>query len=187
MDAKMNKKMLGLLQSRIGRTAVGPSTARGIGPAGTIGSARQFLQTFDLRALKVGTASAYRRRLDAATDALVAALPAGGNHWGSARKFFNIFVRDCSYDRFLCEAHRLDRMEPWMEIPLDSHVAKGLRAVAASYCADPPRWTTVIGLTPDVSDQWQAVARSFAEQEGIHRVHLDVIFWNGAHMQKPSV
>jgi hypothetical protein len=180
----MNKKMLRLLQVRVGRTAVGPSTARGMGPAGTISAAREFLQEFDLSAVKAKKPSAYRRFLDSATDDLIAALPAGGRHWGSARKFLNIFIRNCAYNRFLCEQYGLDKVEPWMEVPLDSHVAKGLRIAAASDKADLPRWTTVIALNPDVSDKWQVAAQSVAETEGIHRVHLDVMFWNGVHMQK---
>ncbi|MEF3062898.1 hypothetical protein V4C85_24025 [Ralstonia solanacearum] len=180
----MNEKMLSLLQTRVGRTAVGASTARGMGPAGTIEAARKFLQTFDLASAKANTSSAYRRCLDAATDDLVAALPAEARHWGSARKFFNIFMRNCAYNRFLCEAYRLDTIEPWMEVPLDSHVAKGLKIEAARCGAVVPRWSTVIGLSPEVSDHWQAVAQSVAERQGIHRVHLDVVFWNGVQMQK---
>lgn len=180
----MNKKMLCLLQARIGRTAVGASTARGMGPSGTIGAARQFLQTFDLKAVKANTSTAYRRCLDAATDDLVAALPVDSRHWGSARKFFNIFIRNCAYNRFLCEAYRLDKVEQWMEVPLDSHVAKGLKIAVAHDGAEVPRWSTVIGLSPEDSDRWQAIAQSVAAREGIHRVHLDVVFWNGIHMQK---
>ncbi len=180
----MDKKMLSLLQTRVGRTAVGASTARSMGPVGTIGAARQFLQTFDLRAVKANTSSAYRRCLDAATDDLIAALPADGRHWGSARKFFNIFIRNCAYNRFLCEAYRLDKVEPWMEVPLDSHVAKGLKIAAADYGAAAPRWSTVIGLKPEVSDRWQTIAQSVAERNGIYRVHLDVVYWNGAHLRK---
>ncbi len=182
----MNRKMLGHLQVRVGRTSVGPSTARSMGPPGTVEAARQFLQTFDIRAVKANTSSVYRRRLDAATDDLVAALPMDGRHWGSARKFFNIFIRNCAYNRFLCEAYRLDIIEPWMEVPLDSHVAKGLKIAAARAGVSAPRWHTVIGLDPVVNDRWQALAQSVAVTEGIYRVHLDVLYWNSTHMQKQT-
>lgn len=181
----MNKNMLRLLQERLGRTAIGASTARGMGPVGTIQAARSFLQACDLRSIKANTPQAYRRRLDELTDALIERLPVDAQHWGSARKFVNIFLRNCAYNRFMCEAYRLDRVEAWMEVPLDSHVAAGLKhdALEANLDLTLPRWKTVIGLTPELSDSWQTVAHAIAQRGGIHRVHLDVRYWNGAHLK----
>lgn len=72
-----------------------------------------------------------------------------------------------------------------MEVPLDSHVAAGLKqdALAAKLDQIPPRWKTVIGLTPELSDRWQSLAQAIAEKGRIHRVHLDVRYWNGAHLK----
>jgi hypothetical protein len=179
----MDEKMLNLLQQRLGRTAIGASTARGMGPKGTISIARAFLQEFDLRRVRVRSLSAYRRNLDTTTDELLAALPPGGRHWGSARKFVNIFIRNCAYNRFMCEAYGLEQVEQWMEVPLDSHVAKGLIAEISD--VELPRWTTVIGLTPEVSDRWQQAAQLIADREGFCRVHLDIRYWNGAHLNLP--
>lgn len=177
--------MLRLLQERLGKSAIGASTARGMGPVGTIQAARSFLQTCDLRSIKANTPQAYRRRLDDLTEALIARLPVDAKHWGSARKFINIFLRNCAYNRFMCEAYCLDRVEAWMEVPLDSHVAVGLKhdALEANLALALPRWKTVIGLTPELSDNWQSVAQAIAERGRIHRVHLDVRYWNGAQLK----
>lgn len=48
VSIRMNKAYLELLQKRIGSTSVGASTARGMGPPGTIQAARRFLQGLDL-------------------------------------------------------------------------------------------------------------------------------------------
>jgi hypothetical protein len=109
-----------------------------------------------------------------------------GRHWGSARKFLNIFIRNCAYNRFLCEAYQLDQVEQWMEVPLDSHVASGL-IDAMPKGVSLPRWRTVIGLNPEISDIWQAAAQAVADKEGCYRVHLDVLFWNGEHLHRPRV
>ncbi len=178
----MNRQLTFMMQRRLGRTAVGPSTARGMGPQGTISAARGFLQELDLRRFNVTTAAAYRRRLDEVTLELQARLPGTAQHWGAARKFLNIFLRNCSYDRFISEAYDLSRLEAWMEVPLDSHVAKGIKS---DLQADDtvPRWSTVIRLSPSESDIWQAAARKIASQEGIAPVHLDVRYWNGDHLK----
>lgn len=44
LEIAMNKNYLQLLQKRVGGTSVGASTARGMGPAGTIQAARKYLQ-----------------------------------------------------------------------------------------------------------------------------------------------
>ncbi|WP_374626432.1 hypothetical protein [Pandoraea sp.] len=176
--------MLKLLQDRLGRTAIGPSTARGMGPPGTIKAARSFLQTYDLRSVKANTPKTFRKKLDDMTYDLIANLPAEARHWGSARKFVNIFLRNCAYNRFMYDAYGLGRIEAWMEVPLDSHVTAGLKldGLAAKLDLIPPRWKTVIGLTPELSDRWQTLAQAVAERSRIHRVHLDVRYWNGAHI-----
>ncbi|HEY9707785.1 MAG TPA: hypothetical protein V6D48_06230, partial [Oculatellaceae cyanobacterium] len=122
----MNDEYIALLQRRIASTSVGPSTARGMGPRGTIKAARQFLADLDLRRLRKRSQSSFAAVLDSMTDELIAALPRKSQHWGSARKFLNIFLRGVIYNRYLCDHYSLYRLEPWLEIPLDSHVAKGL-------------------------------------------------------------
>ena len=171
----MNERYIALLQRRIGTTSVGPSTARGMGPPGTIQAARAYLQTLDLRAFQVRSERTFVRELDRATEELRRSLPARARNWGSARKFLNIFLRGCFYNRYLCRQYTLQTLEPWLELPLDSHTAKGLRNKAAR--RELPRWKSVISLTAEHSAALQAFAASVGKSEGVSRVHLDLLFW----------
>ena len=47
-------------------------------------------------------------------------------HWGAARKAVNLFLRDALCNRYLAEEFNLKKAEAWMEIPLDSAVARGI-------------------------------------------------------------
>lgn len=47
--------------------------------------------------------------------------------WGVARKSLNLFLRCCLYNHYLRSKHHLERIEPLLEVPLDSVVGKGLR------------------------------------------------------------
>ena len=171
----MNDEYIALLQRRIAGTSIGPSTARGMGPGGTIKAARQFLADLDLRRLRKLRQSSFPALLDSMTNELIAALPRKSQHWGSARKFLNIFLRGVIYNRYLCERYRLYSLEPWLEIPLDSHVARGLRREPGSEKL--PRWRTVIGLSPDENKIFQEFAREVAKSKHTYRVHLDLLYW----------
>ncbi len=164
-----------LMQKRLGSTSIGASTARGMGPKGTIQKSREYLQSLDLRRFNLGTSEAFEAELERATLELMKAMPKEGRHWGSARKFLNIFLRHCLYNQYLCKTFQLKKIERWLEVPLDSHVAKRLRAEDGGKSL--PRWQTVIGLHPHTSVQYQAFAKKVAKAEGVSRVHLDVKYW----------
>lgn len=170
-----NDQFLTLLQKKIAGASVGPSTARGMGPKGTIAAARKFLSGIDLSTFSKPTKEGFDRRLDSATGSFLRALPKGGNHWGSCRKFLNIFLRDVVYNRHLASQYKLTKIEPWLELPLDSHVANGLRGESDG--ADLPRWKTVIGLTPTDNRVYQDFALQVAKTEGTNRIHLDLRYF----------
>ena len=171
----MNAQYRQYLQRRLGSASVGPSTARGMGPKGTIQAARAYLQNVELRRFCVHSERAFQRRLNETTEELRRRLPNGARYWGSSRKFLNIFLRDCFYNRYICEHYKLHALEPWLEVPLDSHVAKGMGKCPAG--GDVPRWRTVVGLTPEQNAVFQACASRLAASEGVCRVHLDLKFW----------
>jgi len=148
-----------------------------MGPKGTIAAARLYLDGYDLNRIKVRTEKTFQSKLEEATDELKKSLPNEARHWGSARKFFNIFLRDALYNRYTCEKYGLFGLEPWLEVPLDSHVAKGLLFEPEG--KNLPGWKTVIGLTQDVSLAYQLVARDVATREKTERVHLDLLYWRG--------
>lgn len=173
----MNERYLQLLQKRIGSTTVGPSTARGMGPPGTIQAARKFLQGVDIARFVKPSEAAFQAELDAVTLELKKALPKEARNWGSARKFLNIFLRTCAYNKYLCEQFQLQTIEPWLEVPLDSHVAKGLNSEDIPAVPPLPRWTTVIGLEKRDNRKYQEFASVVAERDGAHRADLDLKYW----------
>lgn len=164
-----------LLQKRIASTAVGASTARGMGPKGTIQSARRFLANVDLARFSVDSEKLFSEKLDRVTAGLRRSLPRGARHWGAARKFLNIFLRGVVYNRHLYQRYKLSGIEPWLELPLDSHVAKGLRAEPNGRRI--PRWNSVIRLDRPTSRIYQAFAAEVAREYGLFRVHLDLYYW----------
>lgn len=90
-----------------------------------------------------------------------------------ARKCLNLFLRDALYNSYLRTAHRLQRFEGVMEIPLDSYAGKALNKTDSSL----PRWPGVINLTEAVSAKFQSVALRVASDESTCRVHLDMDYW----------
>lgn len=174
----MNGEFLEKMQNRIASTAVGPSTARGMRPKGTIKSAREFLRSISLATIAhTKIENQFRVVLVETTEAFIKAMPSGGGHWGSCRKFLNIFLRGATYNHFLRQHYRLENIELWLEVPLDSHVATGLREDAEKIGEDCPTWKTVKGLDPKTSDQFQNVATAIARTLGVARIHLDLRYW----------
>lgn len=172
--------LMELMLARAAKGSVGPSTARGMGPPGTIAAAKNFLMNFNLQKIKTGSEKSFRSSLDKSTALLQYSLPKGARYWGSSRKFLNIYLRNCLYNRYICEEYGLKQLESWLEVPLDSHVGKGL--LLEKHGANLPRWKTVIGLTGEVSRQYQDVAQVVAKENGVARVHLDLLYWRGAHI-----
>src|SRR5262249_52739522 len=153
------------------RGAVGATTVRGRGNAGVVRAARAFLRTVDLNEFGTRRAATFASALDGATDELRASLPKTARHWGIARKVINLFIRDCLYNKYLNEAHALDRAEFLLELPLDSYTGKALVKIAPADTL--PRWPGVKHLRPHVSAAFQLVAAHEAQRREIARVHLD--------------
>ena len=166
-----------MIQSRAARIAVGPSTLRGRGNAGSVEAARNFLRRLDLSSFGINDADTFTSELNRATEMLRTALPQGAQHWGIARKALNIFLRDCFYTSYLMSAFRLDLAESFLELPLDSITAKQLCDAADGKLL---RWPGVKHLTMPLSEQFQRVAADEARKLQIARVHLDAFWWSVA-------
>ena len=173
--ANMNPQLIKALHRRLAITSIGVSTARGMGPSGTIAIAREFLMDLSLAAFACSDATKFHRKLDRITASYVDYLPSGAQHWGAARKFLNIFLCGVVYNKYLSDKYDLDHIVPWLEVPLDSHVAKGLRCEPGGITL--PRWKTVIGLDDRTSAIYQEFASVTAERIGCERVHLDLLYW----------
>lgn len=163
------------LQVRAAMLSIGRSTLRSQGAAGMVSEARRFLRKVDLKVFSVGTCEQFMGELDNQTTLLADQFPDGGRgNWGAARKSLNIFLRDVIYCRPLCDYYRLEALEPWLEVPLDSNVHKGLVADSAN---DVVCWPGVKALTAAVSSQLQSTASDVARSLSVARVHLDVRYW----------
>jgi hypothetical protein len=181
----MNRELIIWMQNRAANGSVGASTIRGMAPKGTADLIRRYLRGLDLRAFHVRRESAYARQLNAATDGLMKALPDDAKHWGMARKCVNIFMRNCLYNRYLCSHYKLEPLEQWLEIPLDSHVGKGLIKHVAEDL--PPKWSKVITLTPEINRQYQEAALDLAKRMRVSRIHLDDWLYRGDHVTQAEV
>jgi hypothetical protein len=169
------KDFLAAIQARTARVAIGASTARGRGNKGAAKAARSFLCGLKLAPFAVRSRAAFAAQLDRATAQLLSALPRKAQRWGLARKFLNIFLRDCFYTTYLARAYHLDRAEQLFELPLDSITAKELRKAAGREHL--PRWPGVRKVTKDVSARYQVIALEEAKKEKIARLHLDAKYW----------
>ncbi|MDW8326723.1 MAG: hypothetical protein RMK99_09165 [Anaerolineales bacterium] len=171
----MNKKLINALRRREASTSVGPSTVRKMGPKGTVPAAREYLANLNLKHFATKTEQEFQTVLDRATYRFLRFLPEEARHWGVARKLLNIFLRGAVYNRFLCKHYGLHRIEQWLELPLDSHVAKGLRREKGGEKLS--KWTKVISLDKDMNRQYQEFAAQVAKRKKTYRVHLDVLYW----------
>jgi hypothetical protein len=148
-------------------------------------AARLFLKELNLDSFRTGNEQQFRSRLNTATKHLKDRLPRKARNWGAARKAINIFLRDALYNHYLRSRYRLDRLEGWLEVPLDRNVAMGL-------CAEPegvklPRWKSIKSLTEkreEISLQYQAVANKVARRKRTQRVHLDLYYFRRKQAHK---
>jgi hypothetical protein len=168
--------LLKAFQSRAARMAVGASTVRGQRVSGIVEAARAHLRDLPLEEFSVTQRTAFDGELDARTQQLKAALPAGARRWGLARKVLNIFLRDCVYSVHLRDAHGLGGIEDFLELPLDRVTADAL--CLACRHKSLPEWKGVRYLDRRTSRVYQDAAQDVASAYGVARVHLDAIWWS---------
>lgn len=163
-------------QKSLGERAIGASTLRSQGASGVIRRARNYLKRMDLKPLKrVRNQKQFRKYLEERTRRLANSFPDGAKgNWGAARKAINIFLRDCSYNRHVSKAFILSKVNKWLEVPLDSHVAEGLAGNSSSPIK---KWKSIKSLNLVTSDYYQELALRIAKDKGIARVDLDLIYW----------
>jgi hypothetical protein len=170
----INKEMdfLKTMQQFVATTAIGTSALRNQGK-GSHDAVRKVLSDFDLSSLKNMGKDEYTEWVDTKTDSVLCCWKGKSQPWGAARKSVNLFMRDALYNQYLNSEYIISGIEQWMEIALDSKVSMGLRNRFKSL----PRWPGLRHLKHDVSDQYQECAQKLADENGIHRVHLDIWLW----------
>ena len=172
---KMNKTdFLDTMRQRAAVVAVGPSALRGQGK-GVLRATQNVLKTINLATIYRDSEVDFNSWLDEQTDLVLAALRLKKKPWGAARKAVNLFLRDVLYNRYLCQEYGIHEIEPWLEIPLDSAVAKGLKRKAGH--GKLPSWPGLKNLSKDVSDNFQEFAKTWAIEAELSRVHLDIYLW----------
>jgi len=170
----MKRPAIKQVQKRVVYISIGASTLRGQEP-GTVKTAREYLMELDLTKLKDLSGGEFTRWLDERTKELMGELE--GHSWGVARKAINVFLENAFYNKFLSEQYNLDRLEAEYELPLDSNVAKGLKAGKPSHVAL-PNWDSIKRLNATDSKSFQNCANNIAQQKQISRIYLDLYYWN---------
>lgn len=178
---RMNNYFIEHLKRRLANTSIGPSTLRGMAPKGTIDAVRAYLISLDLRVFQINNEKEFIHLLNNQTLKLKNSLPLNARYGGLSRKSLNIFLRGINYNRFLCKEYNLLHLEPWLEIPLDSHVAKGLKNEPEG--TDLPKWKGVKHLDKQDSEKYQDIAKKVANRLKTFRVHLDLLYWRGEHLK----
>lgn len=173
---KEDKEHIRLIQKRVANIAIGASSLRGQGPAGTIQKARAFMVNLNLRTFKGITDRQFKQRLDKYTKELMGQFPRGAKrNWGGARKAMNLFLEAAFYDRFLARAYKLQNLKQYLELPLDRYVVRELKTRAGK--GNLPGWVGIKNLTPGDSKEFQRYAKKVAREKGIPRVYLDLYYW----------
>jgi hypothetical protein len=159
--------------------SINQSAARNMGE-NTVKEAQDLLRNLDLRSFVSDCEEAFRKRLDEVTVEFSGKL--SNKSWGATRKFLNIFLRAAVYNRHLCDYYDLAMVEPFLEVPLDSQVAKALRNAGntAEGGLFLPAWRTIIGLKPEISQKYQDVVSKVAKAKCLARVHLDAWYWRSS-------
>jgi hypothetical protein len=116
---------------------------------------------------------------DRIADHVVAAPRISNRPWGTVRKALNLFLRSCICDVHLRAAFRLEAIEPWAEMPLDSLVAAALRKAASP--GELSGWPGLKWLDKKRSDRFQLAAERMRKDRGLPaRIYLDYQLWNEA-------
>lgn len=178
------RQLLDKIHRRLAEITIGSSAMRNQGAPGIVQITRSYLYQ-EIRPRDIFSRLGSERRLinflNRHTIQLADAFPTDFQNWGAARKALNLFLREVVYNKFLSERYGLstnfeecNSQIKYLEVPLDGHVAKGIAERADENF---PVWEGIRNLTPAISALYQDAALNIAEEEGVARVHLDLILW----------
>jgi hypothetical protein len=178
------RQLLDKIHRRLAEITIGSSALRNQGGPGIVQITRSYLYQ-EIKPNDIFSRLESKRRLinflDRHTIQLADAFPTDFQNWGAARKALNLFLREVVYNKFLSERYGLsinfeecNSQIEYLEVPLDGHVAKGIKERVVKNL---PVWEGIRNLTPIVSKLYQDAAMQIAEEEGVARIHLDLILW----------
>lgn len=170
------------VKKRIAEISVGASALRNQGKSGLVKSARDYFKSsidLDIFFNSVSNNLKYKKYLDSHTEKLNREF--GMSFWGAARKALNLFFREIVYNKFIAEKYFFspelkifNEQIKFLEVPLDSYVANGIKGETKSNL---PKWNSIKSLNADDSNTYQERAFEIAEEKKIARVHLDLLYW----------
>ena len=170
----MDEELMDLLRQRVVEGAVGSTALRNQGSPNVIAFARKSLKKVNVANFVVEKEEDFRAVLERETESIRKSLPVGAKNWGAARKALNLFLRDILYNQYLCDFYKFNKIEKWLEVPLDSNVAEGIEE---SYLGNLPKWKGIKHLKTEDSSVFQQAALNVAKAKQIARVHLDIYWW----------
>ena len=172
-DSKID--LISMIQQFTAVDSVGVSAMRNQGP-GVLKAVQRYLSPLQLDDIPVKSENEFGVWLAGQTEGLLRAMPLDTRPWGTARKALNLFLRGCLYNHYLRRHYRLDHIEHWLEIPLDSVTAKALKREAGR--GQLPQWPGLKHLRKQTSDKFQAYARTYSESVGLPaRIFVDNYLW----------
>lgn len=175
-EAPLADHHLRTVQRFIAVDAVGPNALRRQGK-GVLAASHAYMSAMALRRIPHESEPAFQSWLDQCTADLCKGYGLQTPPFGTARKAINLFLRGVTFNHYLRQAYRLDEIEAFLEVPVDSLVGKALRDRAPEGC-DIPVWRTLKGLTRDENAQYQAGAQRLAESWGLPaRIFVDAVLW----------
>jgi len=148
---------------------------RNQGAAGVVDAAREHCTAMDCSGFVVDKEDLFNLHLDSQTIELQDKFPTCAKNWGAARKAINIVLREYLYNKYLCCFYKLDKIESWLEVPLDKNVYDGM---SREYETELEAWPSIKHLTPELSNRYQSIASELAlKKYNKCRVHLDLKYW----------
>jgi hypothetical protein len=172
----MNEELIDFLRERTAENAAGTTALRNQGEKGVIHKARKFLRRLELyKFAECTTEGLFSALLDEKTKALQESFPPAARNWGAARKVLNLYLRDVLYSRYLGKYFGFNHLEKWLEVPLDSFVAKGIQLDFRPQTL--VKFPGIKHLTQEVNQAYQEAAAAISSSRGYARVHLDIIYW----------
>ena len=174
---KTKMPLINLIQERIANISVGSSTVRGQ-PKKTKEIVINYLKkSINLNEFSdIKDESQFKILLDNHTDSLKEQIPS--KSWGITRKVLNIFLFQVSHDIFLNKKYGLDKIIPYLELPLDNPNAKKLKEEFAKSEGKKLDWKNIKSLKPNVNKEFQEYAQRYAKKEyNCERCYLDVYWW----------
>jgi hypothetical protein len=163
-----------LMQTRIANIAVGGSTVRGQ-PKNTANSIREFLKGINLSKFEsINNDKEFENILNILTDELINRMPNG--NFGFARKCLNIFLFEICHNVPLSKKYDLQKLIPYLEIPLDNPNEKKLSKHTKEL--KDWDWTSIKNLKSEDNVKIQGFARKYMRtNHDADRVYFELMNW----------